>query len=378
MFDCIIVGAGPAGAAAAYHLGKQGHSVLILEKQSFPRYKSCGAGVSPAVARWFDFDFTPVIDNTVREVMFTWKMGDPVTVQLETPEPMWMVKRDVFDSFLLDKAKEQGVEFKENCTVSAVAPQGDSWQVTTSQETFTARYLIAADGVKGPMAQWLGLGQQPQHLAMVLEVETPVDSTKQHTAHFDFGALKNTTIWNFPKTDGYSISAAIVGGTKGKVKDLQTALTKYAQQANIDLSKSKFSEYPLHLWSEKQPLHTQNALLVGEAAGIVDPLTAEGIRPAIATGVEAAQAIHQALEGNQGALAQYTETIHQQWGSDFVLAQRLAGLFYKFPKIAYKVGVKRPYASQMMSQILCGQLRYSDVTDNAMKKLKKSLIPGMG
>lgn len=60
-FDCIVVGAGPAGATAAYHLAKRGRSVLILEKAALPRYKPCAGGVSPAIAEWFDFDFTPAI-----------------------------------------------------------------------------------------------------------------------------------------------------------------------------------------------------------------------------------------------------------------------------------------------------------------------------
>jgi flavin-dependent dehydrogenase len=68
MFDCIIVGAGPAGSSAAYHLAKQGHSILVLDKAAFPRTKSCGGGVSPAIAQWFDFDFAPVIENHVSQV----------------------------------------------------------------------------------------------------------------------------------------------------------------------------------------------------------------------------------------------------------------------------------------------------------------------
>lgn len=64
-YDCIIVGAGPAGATAAYHLSKAGHSVLLLEAAQLPRYKPCGGGVSPQVADWFDFDFSPAISVKV-------------------------------------------------------------------------------------------------------------------------------------------------------------------------------------------------------------------------------------------------------------------------------------------------------------------------
>ena len=69
MFDCIVVGAGPAGASAAYELAKQGRSVLILEKSAFPRYKPCGGGVSPAIAKWFDFDFTPLQNVEINSLL---------------------------------------------------------------------------------------------------------------------------------------------------------------------------------------------------------------------------------------------------------------------------------------------------------------------
>jgi flavin-dependent dehydrogenase len=90
IFDCIIVGAGPAGGAAAYHLAKRGRSVLVLERAALPRYKACSGGVSPAIARWFDFDFAPVIAAKVTQIRYTWKTGDPVEAGLNTPEPMWI------------------------------------------------------------------------------------------------------------------------------------------------------------------------------------------------------------------------------------------------------------------------------------------------
>ena len=370
MYDCIIVGAGPAGATAAYHLAKLRKSVLLLEQASLPRYKACGGGVSPAVANYFDFDLTPVIENTVTGVLFTWKLGDPVETKLKTPQPMWMVQRDVFDNFLVDQAKQQGAEVKDQSAVTSINWQGDTWQVNTAQGSFSATYLIAADGGKGPMANWLGFPEHKQYASMALEVETTVSEDKLHTAHFDFGSVKNGTIWNFPKTNGYSISAAVLGNPKGKTKDLQDALTNYAKKCGIDLSNSKFTESTMCLWSEPQDLHTKNALLAGEAAGIVDPLLGEGIRPAIFTGMEAAKAIGEALGGNTAALANYTKVVNDEWGKELALAQRLAGLFFKFTNIAYKVGVKQPAASKLMSKILCGQLRYSDVVEGAMKKLK--------
>lgn len=377
ILNCIVVGAGPAGATVAYHLAKLGSSVLILDKATLPRYKPCGGGVSPAVAEWFDFDFRPVIDNEITKVRYTWQMGDAVESELKNVAPMWMVRRDKFDHFLVDRALERGAQLKDNTEVKTVAFDGNCWQITTDKGNFTASYLIAADGTKGFLSQALGFESRPQFLGATLEITTDVDSDRLHTAQFDFGSLKNGYIWCFPKSNGYSLSAGYIRERKGKAEELKKQLTNYAAKFNIDTSNSQYSEYPMNLWLEDRPLHTRNALLVGEAAGIVDPLTGEGIRPAIFTGVRAAEAIHNALNNDRSALETYTKIIQTEWGTELVLAQRLAGLFYQFPKIAYKVGVKRPAAAQVMGKVLVGELRYRDITEQAMKKLKTSLLPGM-
>ncbi|MGH2416054.1 MAG: geranylgeranyl reductase family protein, partial [Microcystaceae cyanobacterium] len=207
MLDCIIVGAGPAGATAAYHLAKRRHSVLVLEKASLPRYKPCGGGVSPAIAKWFDFDFSPVINNTITKVRYTWKMEDPVEVKLEAVEPMWMVQRDTFDHFLVQQAQQQGAQLQDNTEVTSIQFNRNNWQVTTTKGSFATTYLIAADGVKGPMANWLGFKPRQEFSAATLEIKTSVPAELQHLARFDFGSLKNGYIWNFPKADGYTISA---------------------------------------------------------------------------------------------------------------------------------------------------------------------------
>jgi flavin-dependent dehydrogenase len=132
---------------------------------------------------------------------------------------------------------------------------------------------------------------------------------------------------------------------------------------------NSISEHPLCLWDGDKTLHTQNALLAGDAASLADPLSAEGIRPSILSGVKAAEAIDQALGGASNALEKYTQVMQQEWGADMAWAGRLAGLFYRFPGIAYKAGVKVPVATQLISKILCGEMRYADVVDKAMKSL---------
>ncbi len=215
MFDCIIVGAGPAGGTAAYHLAKRGRSVLILEKDSLPRYKPCSGGVSPSVQQWFDFDLASAIALNVSRVRYTWQMDDPVEVSLKKQKPVWMVQRDVFDQFLIEQAKEQGAQLQDQTTVTGIEFKGDRWQVNTTNEPLEARYLIAADGANGSMAKWLGFKDRPQRMAVTLEAPNPAPTSSDPTIHFDFGQVKNGYIWNFPKTDGYSVS---VGTFKGNDK----------------------------------------------------------------------------------------------------------------------------------------------------------------
>lgn len=376
MFDCVIVGAGPAGGTAAYHLAKRGRSVLILEKESLPRYKPCGGGVSPVVATWFDFDFSPAISLKINTIRYTWKMEDPVEAELKIPEPIWMVRRDVFDHFLVQQAQQQGAELRDNTEVTGIRFQQDHWQIETAQGPISAKYLIAADGAKGPMAKWLGFKDRKRRMGGALEAEAAANVQDGNKIHFEFGMVKNGYIWNFPKADGYSIGIGTFRG--GEPQNLREIVTEYSKMFDVNFAEVKQYGHPLCLWDGDQKLHTQNALLAGEAACVVDPFTAEGIRPSMFSGMKAAEAIDQALGGNSNALEQYTEIISQEWGADMQWAQRLAGIFYRVPGVGYRLGIKRPAATQRMGQVLCGELRYRDVAGNAIKRLSSNLIPGRG
>lgn len=378
MYDCIIVGAGPAGATTAYHLARQGHSVLLLEKAALPRYKPCSGAVSPSVAQWFDFDFTPVIDRTLRRVRYTWKLEDAVEGELQTAEPIWMVQRDRFDHFLVQQAQAQGAELRDNTPVTGIAFQGDAWQVRAIAEsgavTLAARYLVGADGAGGPMAKWLGFAESELRLAGILEVPTPVPVGEHCAINFEFGLVKNGCLWSFPKSQGYSFG---IGTFRGKnLTDVRPYLENYARAFEVDCALGTIYTHPLKLWQGNQPLHRERAVLVGEAAAIVDPLSTEGIRPGMVSGVRAAAAIHQALAGDEAALAGYTHTMHQEWGTDMQWAQRISSLFYRVPGIGYRVGIKRPSATQRLGQLLAGEIRYADIANRVMKRLSGGLLHG--
>ena len=372
MFDCIIIGAGPAGATAAYHLAACDRTVLLLEKATLPRYKPCTVAGSPGVRQWLPVDFSPAINLTTRRVRYTWKLGDAVEAELET-EPIWMVQRPVFDAFLVEQAAAQGAEVQDGTPVVGFTKTETGWQVQLPNGSQTARYLIAADGATGPAARWLGFKSLKTRAATVLEVPTSTPPDQQAIS-FEFGLAKQGCVWGFPKQGGYSLGIARFLG--GDLPQADSILQQYATTFGADISQGKRHHHPLQLWQGRRALHTAGALLVGEAAGLVDPLAIEGIRPAMYSGRRAAEAIDQALSAVPNALARYTQTIHTEWETDIQWAQRIAGVFFRVPNIGYQVGIKRPSATKRLGQILAGEVRYIDIANRVIRRMTTGLIPG--
>src|SRR6185295_4144140 len=108
-YDAVVVGLGPAGATVAYELSRAGMSVLGLEKQSHPRYKVCGGGLSVRIDRILDPDFKSVVEHTISGIQFTYGGKEPFLIEAGAGDPIaYMVMRDRFDHFLAQKARDAG------------------------------------------------------------------------------------------------------------------------------------------------------------------------------------------------------------------------------------------------------------------------------
>lgn len=374
LYDCIIVGAGPAGSTAAYHLSRNGYRVLMVEAATLPRYKPCGGGVSPQIAQWFDFDFSPAISVKVRKVRYTFNLGDPVEAELPTENALWMVRRDEFDHFIVQQAERQGATLWDATKAQGLEKHEEHWQVNTSRGPVQGRFLIAADGARGAMAKWLGFSSRRYRLAAALEAEPRLAVPQDPVVHFDLGLVQQGYLWNFPKADGYSIGGGVFRTGAQRKQDLRTPVANYAAAFDVDASRVQHFGHPIFVWNGDQALHTHRAVLAGEAACVVDPFTVEGIRPAIFSGLKAAEAIAQALETQSSDLKAYSQMMNQDWGNEMRWARRLARMFYQAPALAYRVGIQRPSSSLTMARVFCGEISYADVAQRAMRRLSGGML----
>ncbi|MFM8258607.1 MAG: NAD(P)/FAD-dependent oxidoreductase [Vulcanococcus sp.] len=366
-FDVIVVGAGAAGGSAAFHLAARGRRVLILEREALPRPKACGGGMAASVQRWFPFDLSPAVDQVIRQVRFSWCLEDPVTAVLPGDSPFWIVRRSQLDQFLVQQAVAAGAELEDATAVEAIQRDGDGWCVNGAGRRFRSRTLVLADGSSSAFAAELGLGPARPRFAAATAVEVEAPVQEPETARFEFGLVRHGFCWAFPRLGGYSIGVGTFIGRD--VADADPVLRQLLPSLGLDPTAGQRRESPLRVWDGHHPLHNGPAVVVGDAASLCDPFLAEGLRPALLSGVRAADAIDHHLGGDADALAGYSAAMREAWGESMAWGRRIAQVFYRVPKVGYQLGIKRPTAPQRIAQILSGELGYGDIAQRVIKRL---------
>jgi geranylgeranyl reductase family protein len=373
MHDVIVVGAGAAGAASAYHLAARGHRVLILEAQSMPRRKPCGGGMAASVQRWFPFDLSPAVDQVIEQVRFTWCLDDPVTAVLPGDSPFWIVQRSRLDQFIAEQAVAAGAELVDAASVETMEREGDGWTVTAGGHRYSSRAVVVADGSKSRFASQLALGNPKPRFASAVAVEVEAAVSEPNTARFEFGLVKHGFCWAFPRQGGYSIGVgSFIGNTD---VDADAVLAQLLPSLGLATDAGERIQSPLRVWDGHYPLHnTAGAVAVGDAASLCDPFLAEGLRPALLSGLRSAEALDRYLAADDTrqageALAGYSLAMRQQWGESMAWGRRIAQVFYRVPKVGYQIGIKRPTAPQRIAQILSGEMGYGDIAQRVIKRL---------
>ncbi|MBN1660692.1 MAG: geranylgeranyl reductase family protein [Anaerolineae bacterium] len=359
-FDAIVVGAGAGGAAAAYHLVQAGLDTLVIERARLPRYKACGGAIPRPALESFPFDFEPVVEAEPAAARFTFP-GLP-SANIPLPErPVVMVMRSKFDAFLLARS---GAQVIDGTPVQRVVEEPEQVRVEVGERVLTARYLVAADGAASRIARQLGL-RQGRRMGSTLEVEVPLPARGRlreeygRCALFAFGTVPWGYAWSFPKGDHLSIGIARLRPGRA---NLRQALARYVERLGVRLDGAQvhghalpcFRVRPWPFWRGRplEQLTTRRCVLVGDAAGLVDPLIGEGIRYALASGHIAACAI------GDDDLSGYEKALWAGVGHNLATAALTAGTFYQAPILCYLLGICNPVAARAMIDVVSGHSRY--------------------
>jgi geranylgeranyl reductase family protein len=356
-YDAIVVGAGPAGASAAYWLSEAGQRVLVLEKEKLPRYKPCGGGVPKIVFDRFPFSFSSIIERWIRRVRFRFRDGREVTADLPDCS-IAMVMRDRFDLHILEHAQ---IEVRDQSALVGTEQDKSGVTVTTaSGETLRARYLLGADGANSRVARLAGL-QQEKWMGGAIEAEVPVSDEvlRAHSdaALFIFGTPPKGYLWVFPKADHLSVG---IGAFQERVSNMRHILEQEMGRLGIEVDGARQQGHPLPIHLRREPLCRKRILLVGDAARLMDPLLGEGIRHAVDSGRLAAECV---LTGD---LESYSQRVHREIGRDLLWGQRWAELFYNHPRKSFELGVRNPLFVKEFLRLFAGRNSYRRMAARAL------------
>jgi len=292
-FDVAVVGTGPAGCVTAIQLARSGVRVALVDKATLPRYKTCGGGVVGRARRLLPVDIAPVVVRECRHAEIN-VLDQDLGFVCERDRPIVsMTMRSELDYFLARAAAEAGATVLAPTEIRGFRP-GKACVLETADGSLTASLVVAADGATSFVSRAAGWPARHDSIP-ALECEIPVDpATFQRfarTARFDFGVIPHGYAWVFPKEA--HLSVGVLSTRRGPV-GLKVYLERYLAQRGIapagDVARHG---YVIPVRPVTRTFVRNRTLLVGDAAGLVEPVAAEGISFAVLSGRLAADAIVQ-------------------------------------------------------------------------------------
>ncbi len=358
-FDAVVVGAGPAGSVTAYRLARAGARVLLLDRARFPRDKPCGGGLTVRAVRQLPdgLDVGPVVEQEVHRMGF--RLFYATRFERRSREPLiLMTQRRRLDHYLAEKAAAAGADFRDGVRAEAVVAGDDRVRVRASGAWIEAAALIGADGANGTVRRAVGLGAE-YVLGVALEGNVGYDTVPSFRfaglAELELGTIPGGYGWIFPKGDHVNVG---VGGWEGEGPRLRSHLARLCREHGIpDERVEQVRGHRLPLRRPGARAARGRALLVGDAAGLVDPLSGDGMYEAFVSARLAAEAVLDLLAGRADGLDPYDGRLTRALGPGAAASWGAKIAFDRFPRATFALG-RLPVAWGAVERMLRGDIAW--------------------
>jgi geranylgeranyl reductase family protein len=348
-YDAIVVGAGPAGSTTAFRLARAGARVCLLDRATFPRDKPCGGGLTLRAVKALPFSVEPVVEDVVDKLELG--LGYRRRFTKSSDEPLvLMTQRRRLDAFLADQAAEAGAEFRQGAKVTAVSTDG---RVEVAGETMEAEAVIGADGANGVSARPVGAAPE---LGVALEGNVAyehVDAARYRgRAVVELGVVPGGYAWVFPKGDHVNVGVGGWGSEGPRLRERLSELCRAYGIDEADVTELRGHRLPMR-GGRRRPVSGRLAL-VGDAAGLVDPLSGDGMYEAFVSGKLAAEAV---LAGDLDA---YADSFSERFAAPEALSWRAKVAFDRFPAASYWLA-RLPVSWRVFQTVVRGERSASDL-----------------
>jgi geranylgeranyl reductase family protein len=326
--DVVVAGAGPAGASCARRAAELGLRVVLLERERFPRPKHCAAGLSmralallgPAAAKVVHREFRTVELVLGARTTLVWTSGPTViatTTRLE------------LDAFLAEAAAAAGARLECGAAAESVAVEGPMVSVGAGPRTWRARYLVAADGARGAFRGRCSARSVSMSSAAYVRAYPPPGHPREPDRDritFDLRRCRRGYGWVFPKRDHLNVGVYTQRAMAG---DLVTDVRALLAERGLSAWRTEGPfAFPVPAGPRGAEAAVARVLFVGDAAGLADPVTGEGISHAIVSGRAAAESVAEALGSTASAETLYARRVETEIGPEVNALRGIGNVFY--------------------------------------------------